>query len=119
MIHNLHHHHYHLSRMGEIKRIMWAHAIGLTGAGMVTIFIPIFLLESGYSIHAVFGLLALQGVAGGLATLVAGYLLASVRANHLMAAGVFFHGLQLFLLLTLGHFGWPLWLIAALYGLYI
>ena len=116
---SLHLPHYHIARMGDIKRAMWAHSIGLAGSGLVKVFVPIFLLKIGYSLDAVLVFLVLQGVFSLALMPLSAWLMGLVRPGRLMAVGLVANAIYLLLLLSLTAVGWPLWLVAAGYALHI
>ncbi|MEX2043658.1 MAG: MFS transporter [Patescibacteria group bacterium] len=106
------HSHYHILRMTEMKRVVWAHFLSSFGMSMVTIFVPIFLLKSGYSFSSVMLYMAELSLFAVPLQYVASKLTGTLRANHAMAIGLASKGVFLFLLLTLGSESWPLWLVA-------
>lgn len=114
----VHYAHYHILRMSEMRRVVWSHFLSTFGMAMVTIFIPIFLLRSGYPFTDVMLYLAELSLFALLLQYVASRLIGSLRANHAMAIGLACKVVFLFLLLTLGSESWPLWLIALFWALY-
>lgn len=118
MTERLHHAHYHLLRMHEMGRIVWAHTFSTFGMFMVTIFVPIFLLRSGYSLTNVLLYLAMLGLFSIPLQFVAGHIVSRIRGNHAMALSLLFQIVFFLLLLTLLSHHWPLWLLAIFWAAY-
>jgi MFS transporter len=111
-----HHAHYHILRMTEMKRVVWAHFLSTFGMSMVSIFVPIFLLKSGYSFSDVMLYLAELSLFALPLQYVAAKLVAHLRANHAMVVGLGFQVGFLLMLLSIGSGSWPLWLIASFWA---
>ncbi len=113
------HHHYHVIRLTELKRIYWAHTIKQLASSMTLIFIPIYLYNLDYSLQAIlwFFLLTYLLWAAGQ------YLLMKwsnhIGANKAMAIGLALSGVLSLLLATLSVYDWPLWLLAIVEGVSI
>jgi MFS family permease len=107
-----HHIHYHLPRMTEMKRLFFTHSIGATGAGMVGIFVPLYLLTLGYSFSNVVLYLLIQQGAALLLIYPAMQLLSRFGANKGIVIGQVSTITYFSLLLTLPHFHWPLAFVA-------
>jgi MFS family permease len=58
--------HYHIPRMREMGIIYWCNTLGALGSSLVAIFIPIYLLRSGFSFTTVLIFLLVQQVFAGL-----------------------------------------------------
>lgn len=111
------HNHYHLMRMKEMGRIYWCHSIGSFGIALISVFIPIFLLKSGYSFQTVLLFILSQQLLSLILQYPAGKLFAYIRPHHLLALGQFYYVLLLGLLATLTVYHWPLWLLAFMWAL--
>ncbi|HEY8108434.1 MAG TPA: MFS transporter [Patescibacteria group bacterium] len=113
-----HHAHYHHLRMNEMGRVVWAHFVSTFGMSLVSVFVPIFLLKSGYTFSDVMLYLAALGLFSLPLQLVAAKLVVRIRANHAMALGIAGKAVFLILLMTLGSESWPLWLIAMFWAVW-
>lgn len=107
-----HHLHYHLPRMTEMKRLFFMHSIGSIGAGMVGIFVPLYLLNLGYSLSDVVLFLVSQQLIALILVYPAIALLSRIGANKGIVIGQFSNILYFLLLLTLPHLHWPLVFVA-------
>jgi hypothetical protein len=112
------HFHYHLPRLSEMKRIYWAHGAGLLGMGATTIFVPLFLLNIGYSFRTVLVFVVGMHLAAAAVQLPIAKLFALIRPNHVMALGLAGQIVFLLILGTLEQAGWHLWIIALVWALY-
>lgn len=112
------HGHYHLTRLKEMGRVYWCHSLGTIAASLVNIFIPVFLLKSGYSFQAVLVYLALQNLFAALLQVPCSKLFAYITPHYLMVVGHLFSGLLFGLLATLNSQGWPLLLLAFVWALH-
>lgn len=107
-----HHTHYHFSRMGELGKMYWAHAISNIGWGLFSVFIPIYLYTLGHQISDILLFYALTGLFG-LCLLYPGLKLTGlIGANRTLAVGLLVNIVMILLLVTLPTYHWPLWLIA-------
>ena len=91
-VRSIHHAHHHILRMGEMKRVIWSHFLSTFGMAMVTIFVPIFLLRSGYSFSDVTLYLAELSLFSLPLQYFASKLIGRLRANHAMAIGLAWKG---------------------------
>jgi len=113
MISTLHHTSlYHASRMSELGKLNWSSTFRHLGLGMVLVFVPIYLTQLGFSLSAIFGYFTQIGVFWVLLIYPAYKATAVVGTNRMMAIGSFFALVYVATLLTLGQYGWPLWLLA-------
>jgi MFS family permease len=111
------HSHYHLLRMKEMGRIFWCHGIGALGVALVVIFVPIFLLKSGYSFSAVLFYLFLQQAFAAVLQYPASRLLQYLHPHHQLAIGTLWYAVFFGLLLSLPHYHWSLGLLALAWAL--
>ena len=111
------HSHYHLSRMREMGRIYWCHSIGASGISLVAIFIPIFLLKTGYSLHSVLIYLLLQQGLAAVLQYPAAHLFKYVSPHRLLIVGDLWYAVLFGLLVTLQAHRWPLALLALAWAL--
>jgi MFS family permease len=110
--------HYHVFRMSEIGTMFWAHSLMSIGAFLLTIFIPIFLLKSGYSLTAVLIFLSLQGFFSILLQYYGAKLVALIGANKSMAVGIIAQICYFGLLITLPQAHWPLAVLSFAWAVY-
>jgi hypothetical protein len=104
--------------MKEMGRVYWTHGVGALSIAVAMIFVPIFLLESGYSFQTVLLFLLGQHLLATLLQFPVGKLFAKISSHHLMALGGLWQIVFFGLLVTLDEFGWPLWLLATVWALY-
>lgn len=112
MISRFYHGHFHFSKTGEIGRLLWAHVFSQIGSALVTIFVPIFLLNTGFSLFDVFLYLSMQGMFSVPLQFVAAWLVSLAGANRMMTVGIVLHIGFFVLLITLPQYHWPLALLA-------
>jgi len=103
--------------MREMGRIYWCHSIGASGVSLVAIFIPIFLLKTGYSIHNVFIYLLLQQAFAAIIQYPVARLFKYVRPHYLLIIGNLWYAVLFGLLLTLQSHHWPLASLALAWAL--
>jgi hypothetical protein len=107
-----HHPHYHLPRMTEMKRLFFTHSLGALGAGLVGVFVPLFLLNQGFSFgEVVLYLFTLQAL-GVILIYPAVAILSRYGTNLGIIIGQISTIIYFAMLLTLPHFHWPLITIA-------
>lgn len=99
-----------------MKRVFWAHTLGSIGSSLVSIFVPIFLLKSGYGFPAVAGFLVAQNVSALLLQYPAAKLVGRIGANRGLALGLATATGYYLMLLTLGQVHWPLVVVATMWG---
>jgi hypothetical protein len=104
--------HYHLTRLPEMTKIYWCHSLASIGGYLVLIFIPIFLLKSGYSFRAVLVYVLLSQVFSALTQYHVSRLFAHLTPHKLMVAGQIWFMVLFGLLFSLVSVGWPLALLA-------
>jgi MFS family permease len=103
--------------MKEMGRIYWCHSVGALGVSLVVIFVPIFLLKSGYSFSAVLLYLLLQQLLAAVLQYPAGRLLQYLHPHHQLAIGTLWYAVFFGLLTTLHAYHWPLGLLALVWAL--
>ena len=113
----LHDFHYHHGRLTELKRVFMAHTLASVGSSLVSIFVPIFLLKSGYSFPEVMVFLMAQNLSGLIFQYPVTKIVSRIGANRGMAIGLFFAALYFLSLLTLSTYHWPLIMVASLWGI--
>jgi MFS family permease len=97
--------------MKEMGRIYWCHSLGNTAMGLVSVFIPIFLLKNGYSFQSVLVYLLLQQLFATIIQVPAGYLFKYISPHRLLVIGHLFAVGLFIMLATLNSQHWPLaWL---------
>lgn len=111
------HHHYHLLRMTEMRRIYWCHSIGAIGVSLAAIFVPIFLLKSGYSFQSVLIFLVLQQLFALVLQLPISRFATHLQPHHLLALGKAWYVVFFALLATLNEYNWPLAILALAWAL--
>lgn len=113
--------HYHalrLSHMSEIGKVFWAHTLATLGGFLLTIFIPIYLLKTGYSLTAILLFLAQQGFFALLLQFYASKVISLFGANKSMAIGIAAQIGYFVLLITLPSMHWPLSVLAFAWGVH-
>lgn len=100
-----------------MKRVFWAHTMSSIGASLVTIFIPIFLLNTGYAFTAVMGFIFAQSLISALGIYPVAWLVSRIGANKGAALGLTMDIIYFAMLLTLDTYHWPLVLLAAAWAL--
>jgi hypothetical protein len=104
--------HYHLLRMKEMGRVYWCHSLISFGNGLVAIFIPIFLLKTGYSFNEVLTYLFLQQMFAALWQFPTASLFKYLRPHLMLALGSLGTIMLIALLISLPEQRWPLGLLA-------
>ncbi len=111
------HTHYHLSRMKEMGRIYWCHSVSSSGIALAAIFIPIFLLKLGYSLHSVFLYLLMQQGLAAVLQYPAARLFRYIRPHRLLVLGNLWYAVLFGLLISLQARHWPLLMLALAWAL--
>jgi MFS family permease len=121
MSHNAGHYHYHLTRirLSELRRLYWAHTFKELAASLVTIFVPIYLYELGYSLPAILGYFLWVTIFWGLTQAPMLHLANRIGFNRSMGLSLIIQGLQMLMLATIKQFHWPLWSIALVWSISI
>lgn len=118
-MHHPGHHHYHVIRLTELKRIYWAHTIKLLASSMTLIFIPIYLYRLDYSLTAILWYFLLFS----LFWLIIQHPILKwsnrMGANRAMAISLVLQGIHTLMLATLTTYDWPLWLLALIWSIFV
>jgi MFS family permease len=109
-------HYYHILRLGELRRLYWAHTVKELAGGMVSIFVPIYLYRLHYSLAAIMSYFLLSTLAWGLTQASLLRWAGHIGFNRSMGLSLILQGLQILMLATISRFHWPLWLVAAIWG---
>lgn len=113
------HHYYHVLRLGELRRLYWAHTVKELAGGMVSIFVPIYLFRLHYSVPAILIYFLLSSVVWGLTQAPLLHWAGRIGFNRSMGLSLFVEGSQILMLATISRYHWPLWLIATVWGVSI
>src|SRR5258708_21385830 len=121
MTHYAGHYHYHVLRirLTELRRLYWAQTVKELAASLVTIFVPIYFYQLGYSLPAIMGYFLWTTVLWGLTLAPAVRLANRIGFNRAMGLSLLIHGLQILMLATIKQAHWPLWSIALAWSLSI
>lgn len=111
------HYHYHLRRLSTNGRVVWAHTLNSVAGSLILIFVPIFLLRSGYAFPEVLTYLMLQGLFSVPIQLSAAWFVTRYGANLGMSVGLLSQVVFLLILLSLLTVHWPLALLAFFWAL--
>lgn len=110
---------YHMPRLKELRRLYWAHTVKSLAAGMAAIFVPIYLYKLGYSLSAIIAYFLVATVVWGVTQLPALRFANRVGFNRCLGLSLLIEGLQILMLATIPQLHWPLWSMAAVYGIQI
>ena len=113
------HHYYHVLRLGELRRLYWAHTVKELAGSMVSIFVPIYLYRLHYSIRAILVYFLLSSVFWAITQAPLLRWAGHIGFNRSMGVSLFVEGLQILMLATIPRYHWPLWLIAVVWGVSI
>lgn len=120
MPHRVHHHYYHTLRLkGELGRLYWAHTVKELAANMVTIFVPIYLFQLGYTIQSILIYFLLATVFWGATQAPLLRWANRIGFHRAMGLSLIIEGFQILMLATITQFHWPLWSIALVWGISI
>ncbi len=109
---------YYLSlQLKEMKRLYWCHSVGALGIALAMIFVPIFLLKSGFSFQSVLWFLLLQQAMGAVLQFPASWLFGYVSSHYLLVIGSLCYAIFFGLLGSLHQYHWPLALVALAWAL--
>lgn len=109
--------HYHLLRMREMGRVYWCNTVATLGVSLVAIFVPIFLLKSGFTFSDVLVFLLLQQLFAGVLQYPASKLFHYLYPHHMLMLGTLLYAVFFGLLGTLPKYHWPLALLAVVWAL--
>lgn len=112
MIHRAGHHHYHLIRLNELRRLYWAHTITMLATSMTMIFVPILLYRLDYSLTEIIGYFLCFSVLWAVIQYPVMRFSNSIGFNRAMGLGILVQGLHILMLATITQLSWPLWSIA-------
>lgn len=110
------HHHYHLHRLSGFPELFVAHGLRGLAEGLAAVFIPIFLLNLGYSFSDVFRYLMEYGLAWALLVYPSIKLGTKVGNGRWMGLSLIGNITLFLLLITLPSHRWPLELLAVVSG---
>ncbi len=119
MTHRAGHHHYHILRLGELRRLYWAHTIKMLAAEMSTIFIPIYLYQLGYNIPQIMGYFLWFSVLWAVIQYPVLRFSNAIGLNRALGLSMFVQGLHILMLATITRYHWPLWLVALVWALFV
>ncbi len=121
MTHHAGHYHYHVVRirLTELRRLYWAQTVKELAASLVTIFVPIYFYQLGYSLPAIMGYFLWTTVLWGLTLAPAMRLANRIGFNRAMGLSLLIQGFQILMLATIKQFHWPLWSIALAWSISI
>ncbi len=103
--------------MKEMGRVYWCHSVAAFGTSLAMIFVPIFLLKTGYTFSQVLVYLILQQFLAMILQYPASALMAVIRPHRLLALGVVWYAVFFILLGSLHRYHWPLLLLALVWAL--
>jgi hypothetical protein len=103
--------------MREMGIVYWCHTIGGIAISLVSIFIPIYLLKTGYTFTTVLYYILMQQVLAALLQFPVSTLFRFFRPHTIMALGSLAYVVLFGLLSTLNHYHWPLLLLALAWAL--
>lgn len=109
-------HHYHLHRLSGFPELFLAHGLRGLAEGLAAVFIPIFLINLGYSFSEVFRYLAEYGFFWMLLAYPSLKLGNLVGANRWMGLSLFGNVTLFALLITMPSHHWPLELLAFIFA---
>ena len=105
-------HVYHLLRISEMKKLFWERSLDSFAVWLVGLFVPIYLMRSGYSLTEVLVFCMLSGIVMTFFTPIAFKCITKLGANHTIILGNIFNALFFFFLYALPHYAFPLWALA-------
>lgn len=112
------HHHYHLHRLSGFPELFVAHGLRGLAEGLAAVFIPIYLLNLGYTFADVFAYLTIYGACWALSVYPSIRLGDRIGAAKWMGLSLIGNVILFVLLITLPDARWPLALPAAVAGIY-
>ena len=83
---------------------------------VLLVFLPFYLYQLGYSFAAIFAFYGFFFAARALADILAAYFVASYGPKHSIALSCLLQIVSASMLLSLATYGWPLWVIAVVFG---
>lgn len=113
------HPHFHKPQMNEVRRIYWSHSLRLIAANLVTIFIPIYLLNLNYDLGEIILYYLMMAVLWGVLQYPILKISNRIGTNKAMVVSFVLQFSQLVLLATLPIMGWPLWALSIAWALYV
>lgn len=111
---------YHLNRgrkNKELNEIYTSMSIYTFALSLIMVFVPIHIYNLGYDLREIFSFYIYLYAFLGVFVVPACFLITRFGAKHVIAASLPITSVSLVLLLTLGNYRWPLWLIASFFGL--
>lgn len=109
--------HYHMPRMREMGIIYWCNTLGALGGSLASIFVPIYLLKSGFSFTTVLIYLLLQQVFSGLLQYPISRLFKYLHPHFMLGMGALLYASFFGLLSWLPAENWALLLLAFVWSL--
>jgi MFS family permease len=106
--------HHILNRQLERSEVYWAWTLKSFGLSFVSIFLPIYLYQLGYTVPTIFAYYLMMHIMRFCIEPTNGWLVARYGAKHVLAASFYLLLVQLGLFLTLPSMHWPLWLLSAI-----
>lgn len=95
-----------------MKKLFWERSLDSFAIWLVGLFVPIYLLRTGYSLTEVLLFCALTGAIMSLLTPIGFKSISKLGANHTMVLGNIFNAVFFFLLASLPTYAFPLWVLA-------
>lgn len=113
---SLHHMHYHATRLHGTKELLWSHSFRSVAENLISILVPVYLYNIGYSISEVMLYLLLQGVFWFLLIYPMLKFINAVGTKRAMAFSMLGNITTFILLATLPSHHWPLAVISLVSG---
>lgn len=97
-------------------KIFWCHSIGMLAISLAMIFVPIFLLRSGFSFTEVLVFILVQQVFSVLLQYPVSNCFRIINPHYLLVVGVLWYAVFFILLGTIETYHWPLMLLAVVWA---
>lgn len=112
MKYHLNHHYLAKGKEAELNEMYASISLRQFGLSIVAIFIPIYLYTLGYPIRTIILYFIMVNLIQIIGDFTVGHIISRIGPKHVMMLSYPLLAINLFLLVTLGTYGWPLWLLA-------
>lgn len=116
MIQHISHHLYRGRKNTELNEIYFSMGFYTFALSLIMVFIPIYFYSLGYALREIFSYYIFVYSFLAIGVVLAGWLVTRFGAKHIIALSLPITAISFVLLLTLGTYHWPIWIIACLYG---
>lgn len=109
-------HYWRPGQIDELTELYWSQMLRSLSLGIISVFVPIYLYKLGLGFDSIFFYFVFWFAFRPILDIFTGFIIAKIGPKHTMMLAVFVQLVHLSMLLSLGQYDWPLWLVASTGG---